>query len=228
MKPVLADFFRVRSRFSRAANIERDHGASAIDGYVPTGRALDIISRIAAGLMEPAAGRTFSITGPHGGGKSSLAVYLDGLFSASSSPEARDAHSILETIDPSVDANLRTGIRAIDAESPGFIRAFATARNESVAATVGRALHIGATRQFGPSQRLVPEGFGSGDDAPTLGEIRHCVTRMAKTQPVLLVIDEFGKNLEHFATSGAEGDPFLLQELAELTQGAKADRKSVV
>ncbi|WP_210085554.1 hypothetical protein [Mycobacterium sp. OAE908] len=45
---------------------------------------------------------------------------------------------------------------------------------------------------------------------------------MTKAHPVLLVIDEFGKNLEYFATSGSHGDPFLLQELAELTQGEDA------
>ncbi|MCV6978600.1 hypothetical protein H7J11_29625 [Mycobacterium bourgelatii] len=45
---------------------------------------------------------------------------------------------------------------------------------------------------------------------------------MTDAQPLLLVIDEFGKNLEHFAVAGNEGDPFLLQELAEMTQGTGA------
>src|SRR5690606_25612580 len=43
-----------------------------------------------------------------------------------------------------------------------------------------------------------------------------------KKRPVLLVIDEFGKNLEYFAASRSDGDPFLLQELAEMTQGQQA------
>src|SRR5690606_12738529 len=45
---------------------------------------------------------------------------------------------------------------------------------------------------------------------------------LTKRQPVLLVIDELGKNLEYFASSKGDGDPFLLQELAEMTQGEEA------
>ncbi|EJO89832.1 hypothetical protein MCOL_V206575 [Mycobacterium colombiense CECT 3035] len=45
---------------------------------------------------------------------------------------------------------------------------------------------------------------------------------MSAACPVLLLIDEFGKNLEYFASSGSDGDPFLLQELAEMTQGEDA------
>ncbi|PEG34375.1 hypothetical protein CQY20_25930 [Mycolicibacterium agri] len=51
---------------------------------------------------------------------------------------------------------------------------------------------------------------------------------MTQKHPVLLVIDEFGKNLEYFAGSGADGDPFLLQELAEMTQGADAVRLVII
>src|SRR4051812_23415035 len=115
MKPVLADCVKTSRRFSRSANVERDHGGAAIDGYVPTGRALDVISRIAGGLSDPAAGRTFSITGPHGGGKSSLAVFLDALLAEASSAEFKSAHSILEAIDASVDDRLRTAMRTVKA-----------------------------------------------------------------------------------------------------------------
>src|SRR6059058_4536016 len=111
MKTVLADFVATRSRFSRSANVEGDHGRSAIAGYVPTGRALDVIARIANRLADPAAGRTFSITGPHGGGKSSLAVFLDGLMAGTSTAEYKSAHSILESTDPSTDSQLRNGMR---------------------------------------------------------------------------------------------------------------------
>ncbi|RVW06702.1 hypothetical protein EF834_00475 [Rhodococcus spongiicola] len=45
---------------------------------------------------------------------------------------------------------------------------------------------------------------------------------MCATRPMILIIDEFGKNLEAFAESGHLGDPYLLQELAELTQGDDA------
>lgn len=222
MTTVLGDFVKARSRFGRSANVERDHGGSAIDGYIPTGRALDVIARIARGLSDPTAGRTFSLTGPHGGGKSSLAVFLDGLLSAPTTPEFKTAHQILKSIDDSVDTELRAATRAVKASRTGFLRAYATARSEPVAITIARALRSGAVRQFGRNQDLVPKVFGSSKHSPTSAEIRRSVVSLTDAQPVILVIDEFGKNLEHFATSASDGDPFLLQELAEMTQGADA------
>lgn len=222
MTTVLVDFVSTNSRFSRSANVERDHGGEAIDGYVPTGRALDVIARIANGLLKPAAGRSFSVTGPHGGGKSSLAVFLDGLLAGSATPEFKAAHAILASIDESIDLTLRKGMRAVKAGRNGFVRASATARNEPVAATIGRALHAGAVRQFGPRQAIVPAHFAAPKRVPSATEIHDCMQQMTRSHPVLLVIDEFGKNLEHFAATGTEGDPFLLQELAEITQGADA------
>lgn len=222
MTSVLGDFVTTSSRFSRSANIERDHGDSAIAGYVPTGRALDVISRISSGLLDPAAGRTFSITGPHGGGKSSLAVFLDGLLAGTGTAEAKVAHQLLASIDPTIDERLRSGMRAVKSGRSGFVRAFATARTEPVAKTIARGLHAGAVRQLGIKQDLVPSSFGSGKSVPSAAEVRSCVLELTKGHPLLLVIDEFGKNLEHFAASGSDGDPFLLQELAELTQGAQA------
>ncbi len=143
-------------------------------------------------------------------------------MAAPTTPEFKTAHSILESIDPAVDAAVRAGTRSVKAGRQGFIRAYATARNESVASTIARALHAGVTRQLGKDQDLVPSGFSSIKMAPSTTEISECIRRVTDRQPVLLVIDEFGKNLEYFATSGSEGDPFLLQELAEMTQGADA------
>lgn len=214
----LASYVTTNSRFSRSANVERDHGSSAIDGYVPTGRAIDVISRVAAGLSDASAGRTFSITGPHGGGKSSLIVFLDSLLAAPSASEFKAAHSVLNEIDSSVDVRLRGGMKAVRSGRKGFIRAFATAANEPVATTIARALYAGAVRELGPKQSWVPE-FDSTLTPPGASEVKAIVQRLAQAHPVVLVIDEFGKNLEHFAASGSQGDPFLLQELAELTQG---------
>ncbi|OBK22397.1 hypothetical protein [Mycobacterium asiaticum] len=222
MKSTLADHVTTNSRFTRSANVERDRGGAAIEGYVPTGRALDVLSRIANGLADPAAGRAFSITGPHGGGKSSFAVFLDGLVARPNSSEFKAAHAILTAIDDALDAKFRDGMRAVKAGRAGFTRASATARNEPVAATIARALHAGAIRQFGPTQEFAPAGFASMKYTPSTDDIRTCVQRLTELQPLLLIIDEFGKNLEHFALTGTEGDPFLLQELAEMTQGAGA------
>ncbi len=219
MKTVIADFLAPQSRFSRSANVERDHGADAIAGYLPTGRALDVIGRIARGLSDPAAGRTLSITGPHGGGKSSLALFLSALMSKAATREFKTAHAMLHAVDPALDAALRTGLQDVKAGRTGFARAFATAQNEPVAVTIARALRSVADTG---RQSELPNALRSGPQTLSDKQIRDCITQICSHQPMLLVVDEFGKNLEYFAAAGNDGDPYLLQELAELTQGAEA------
>ena len=43
----LADVVSVKRRFSRSANVERDESRRAVEGYVPTARAMDVLARIA-------------------------------------------------------------------------------------------------------------------------------------------------------------------------------------
>jgi hypothetical protein len=222
VKTSLASYVAASPRFSRSANVERDHGLRAIEGYVPTGRAVDVIARVAEGLTDPAAGRAFSLTGPHGGGKSSFAVYLDALLSAASAPEHKSAHQVLRSVDAHAQRRLAEGVRSLGASRSGFVRAFATAEVESVAKTIGRAIHTAVVRDYGTNQDLAPDSFMGSGHTPTNAEIVACVRRICEQRPLVLVIDEFGKNLEYFASAADSGDPYLLQQLAETTQGEAA------
>jgi hypothetical protein len=222
MTSTLADFVQARSRFSRSANVERDHGPRAIEGYIPTGRAIDVISRIARGLGDPVAGRTFSLTGPHGSGKSSLAVFLDGLLSASSTREYKSAHRILEAADSAAEIAFKQAAKSAGASRSGFVRAFGTAQREPIAATIARALYSAAVRDFGKDQDMVPQKFATPALSTSNSDIRQCVERICLTRPLTIVVDEFGKSLEYYACTSDEGDPFLLQDLAEMTQGERA------
>ena len=80
----LSHFRSPKQRFARSINVERDAGSAAINGYLPVGRALDTVHRIAGCLLDNSVERAFSITGPYGSGKSSLAVLLDALFAPAS------------------------------------------------------------------------------------------------------------------------------------------------
>ena len=74
----LADSISVRSRFARSASLERDLARlEPLDGYVVTARALDVVERIAETAANGAAGGAWSLTGPYGSGKSSLALLID-------------------------------------------------------------------------------------------------------------------------------------------------------
>lgn len=218
----LSDAVTVRPRFARSVNVELDAKAAGIEGYLPTGRALDVVRRVARGLAEPPAGRAFSITGPHGTGKSSLAVFLDALCSPSRTAEHRAAWDILTAADADLAVGLVSALDQHGVGKRGCVRATVTANREPVTVTIARAMHHGAGRFFGRRQNNpVPDAFADPAAAQRLGsrDIRAVLDALCEHAPVLLVVDEFGKNLEAYAESSREADPFLLQELAEWSQG---------
>uniref|UniRef100_UPI003D94447D hypothetical protein n=1 Tax=Gordonia sp. B7-2 TaxID=3420932 RepID=UPI003D94447D len=224
MSGVLADYVAAKKRFSRSANVERDQDVLALDGYVPTGRAIDVVDRIARGLLDPSAGRAFSITGPHGGGKSSLAVFVSALLSPSTSAEYRTAIRLLTQADAATANKLKEARKALGLAKAGVVQATATSRIESVAQTIARGLHRGAENALGKNQTVVPAAFAS-DTKPVPGlqhQVLDAIQEVCAERPTLLVVDEFGKNLEAYARAQDDGDPYLLQQIAELTQGQKA------
>ena len=207
MNRPLNESVAVNPRFARSANIERDKGVEALRGYVPTGRAIDVVRRVGLGLQDSAAGRTFSITGPHGGGKSSMALFLGALLAERKSAEHKTAFDLLREVDDEAAQVLLQGLETVSPSGKGFAQALVTASREPVSETLTRAIRQLKSAKAGRTAKQ--------SSVDVLG-------RFAKSTPTLIIIDEFGKNLEAFAEGDAEGDPYLLQELAELSQGSSA------
>ena len=132
------DYVSPKGRFARSVNVERDAGAHSIESYLPTGRALDVISRVARCLDRQPRTRAFSITGPYGTGKSSLAVFLDALLGPAHDSATEVALGVLRAVDPTDAGLIEDSKSALG--SKGFIRAVVTATKEPVSATMVRAL----------------------------------------------------------------------------------------
>lgn len=218
----LSEVIHPNRRFSRSINAERDQGGEALRGYLPTGRAVDVVSRVSRGFSDASAGRAFSITGPHGGGKSSLAVFIDALLSPAGGGPRETALELVSTVDQAAAEITRQGLASLDPRGEGFVRAIVTAHREPIRRTVARALHSAAERDLGPRQRLIPKHFAQPAGDLDAAEILDAVIKVADIRPAFLLIDEFGKNLEAYVDSGADGDLYLLQQLAELGQGGQA------
>lgn len=208
----LSDLVDVRSEFARSANVERDSGR-VNPGYVPTARAREVIRRITAALDAPGAGRALSITGTYGSGKSSLAVFLSALFG----PMAKlrqEASAVLAMVDPRLAEDVESALTKLP--SGGMLIAMVTAKREPVADTVVRALvKAVSTSGVKPQLRRSVDAIAVRGHAQA-DEVLDCVRRITEQHGLLLLIDEFGKNIEEFLKSGEPGaDLFLLQELAE-------------
>ncbi len=231
--PVLADHVSVRGRFARSANLERDAGqAEPFDGYVITAQALDAVERVASTAANGHAGGAWSLTGPFGSGKSSFALLLDAAFGPPTATR-ETAWGLIDQASPSVAKLVRQAHQRHRTQETGFHRSLVTANREPLNHTVLRALHLGVRRTYGniPSVRKFREAGTlrgaledaaasdprrTGPSSPALVEIARC---LAEEAPLLLIIDEFGKNLEAIG-DGRGADPYLLQLLAEAGQGS--------
>ncbi len=220
-------------RFARSANIERDIAATEpLDGYIVTARALDIVHRLAATAAATTAGGAWSITGPYGSGKSSLAVLLDGVFGEAGSVR-HAALSLIDEVDPEIRSVIADAHNRHATERSGFNRAVVTAGREPISHTVLRALQSAVLRRFGrlPSSSNFPAvkalkaalADAASEDprrtGPSPAALLDVARGLAADAPLLIVIDEFGKNLEAVDQS-PDTDPYLLQQLAEAGQGA--------
>jgi len=233
MMPLLAESISVAGRFARSANLERDATRTEpLDGYVVTARALDVVERIARAAASGPSGGAWSLTGPYGSGKSSLALLIDAAF-GNASQTRHIALDLIHRTSSTVGNLVREAHRRYGTSKSGFSSGLATAKREPLSYTILRALHTAVVRRYGkiPSSGAFPASAAlrgaledatdtdprrSGPSPAALTEIAKC---LAEQSPLLLIIDEFGKNLEAFR-DGADADPYLLQQMAEAGQSS--------
>ena len=227
MSAILADRIAVRGRFARSANVERDSGLpEPLDGYVVTARVLDVVERITSTACHGAAGGAWSLTGPYGSGKSSLALLLDAAFGPPTSIRDAALHLIGEASSDAEGA-VRAAHDRHGTWNSGFHRGVVTANRESISLTLLRALQVACGRSPSASTRVGPMLRRALADAEVRDPVRvgpsptsvvRIARAMAEEGPLLLVVDEFGKSLE--AARDGQGDPYVLQQLAEAGQGS--------
>lgn len=229
----LADSISVQARFARSVYLERDLAQSEpLEGYIVTTRVLDVVERVTDTATNGSAGGAWSLTGPYGSGKSSLALLIAGAFGEYSDIR-RTALKLIDEASLDVGNLIREAHKRYGTEDRGFHKGLVTADREPLNRTVLRALHAAVLHRYGkiPSVKTFRSATalrGALKDAETnnprrtgpspsaLVEIARC---LAQDAPLLLTIDEFGKNLEAISDKG-DTDPYLLQRLAEEGQGS--------
>jgi hypothetical protein len=226
----LSEVVSISERLAKSANVERDSSRTSFESYIITGRVQDVLRQFVRGMENPKAGRAFSITGPYGTGKSSFAVFLSALFGDLESREFIDAINHLKVVDLNLADSWVEGRRRIQPSNNALLhgensplRSFGTAEREPLVWTIAKSL----VRDVHPADLELAGICRSDLEKPIQGKIdaaslKRLILSIATRRPVVLLIDEFGKNLQTFGETGAAGDPYLLQELAEASQGVDA------
>lgn len=212
-----------KDRYLRAANLEA-HQEQA-EHYIPTSRALEVLRRLVHSVGDSTAGRSWSLTGPYGAGKSSFALFLRTLLGPAG-PRRDAAQRALHDADEALCQALIAARDEVGAD--GFVLATTTCQQEPLADSLLRALVKGTEARW-PNRKpaVVSEAIRSAHASKTARGIAAAFRTIASAAPVLLILDEFGKTLEHFANQAtsqgdSSADLFVLQELAEQATGEQA------
>ena len=197
----LIDHVELTPHFQRSIRIDIDlNKEDVLNGYVQQPTAKQVLENLANSLLQSKQS-AFTLTGPYGGGKSSLALLLSSLVSPNKKLKEQ-ASSILE-----IGERSEIG-RAF--ESKWFFLPVTGSRESII------ELIYFAAEKFLPNFPK-PKGRRPKDVISVLDDY----TRQKRCK-ILLVIDEMGKVLEHMAAQGE--DIHFFQDLAERTR----ERRSIV
>ena len=211
----LDQLLKVRSAHSRSTNVELDKSQESLNRYIPTGRSLEVVSRVVESLKSSQGCRSFSIIGPYGSGKSSFVVFLGALLRGVTDEGSKLAWKALTQANAAVAGSLKKALGSTDRQ---FLLGCATAQREPINATVQRCIQValkGNRKGFNFDAKLMAKLEKS---TCTGKELVVVVQEILKRRPLLIAIDEFGKNLESFTDAPSASDLFVLQQLAELAQ----------
>lgn len=204
---LLADIVRISRHYQRSIRVDADLGRhDALTGYICHSTATSVLESMSRQVAETNQ-RSFTWTGPFGGGKSSLAVAL-----------ASTLHS---------DKSLRTLARtALKVDTiPAFDRAFPARKGWLIVPVVGKRSSVVA--ELNAALRKA-KGKGTDNRKVSSNALINELVQTAEDRSqdgVMIILDEMGKFLEASALGNGD-DVYFFQELAEAA--ARANGKLVV
>ena len=193
---MLSDFVKISRQYQRSIRIDIDIGRpEALEGYICHGTAKAVLDSMSKQILNNNQ-RTFTWTGPFGGGKSSLAVALGCALGNDKRLRAK-ARQVLQL------ERLSEFDKAIPVRQ-GWITVPVVGKRGSVVAEIAKSLN---RARGGSGEARKKSG------ASLIEEL--CETAAEKSNDgVFIVIDEMGKFLEACAL-GVGDDVYFFQELAE-------------
>lgn len=213
----LNEFIHVDNKIARSVNLERDaSNISQISQFQITPMASKVLERF-VGALEGEPEAAWSLTGPYGTGKSSFCNFLFALCAGSGSKMRKVALVNLEQADPNLHKKFIHARQAAGAN--GFLPVRAVSQYESLNKTLLRSLDDSLQNIDGKEAAAVKLQIAAAkkENVIQTSAILHLLEQAGKVtgKKLLIVVDEFGKNLEFMSHNPSEGDIFILQALAE-------------
>jgi hypothetical protein len=215
----LSDYIYPDMNLARSINLERDCGkADVISDYNITAKTREALGRFVDALQGERVS-AWSLTGPYGMGKSAFVNYLMAITGPLGTQVSQIALQKLKETDSDLHKMLSSSMSRVVGDE-GFFRVSVTAAYEPINCTLVRGLQNALTTVeipgiFGVNEKLKAlqdkNVIDSRDILAIIQDISELINR-----PMIIVVDEFGKNLEYMSHHYNIGDIFIIQQLAEL------------
>jgi hypothetical protein len=200
----LRGLVEVKGRFHRSVRLNRDwEERSDLGDYLLTPTARELATRMTAALEEPGGTRAWSVTGPYGSGKSAFALFLTDLL----------AH------DPPQHPHGEALRRDLELTNSPFIPVLVIGQRAPIKPALLRSLAEGIepidhdlANEISAATR---EGTVDDEVVVALLERAAVAAREVGRGGLLVILDEFGKFLEHVSLHPETEDLFVMQGLAE-------------
>jgi hypothetical protein len=220
--PLITTALHIRQNGLRSVNVEQDLGdQSIIEGYVLTTQARTCSRRILNRFEENSPGRSWTLTGPYGSGKSYFSLFLMNLMGTAQSDHSFVLSSLLR-VDPDLAEQAVNTLN--HGSTKGLLPVPITGYRASLQECILHGLLLSLERLNGDGKikPLLDELLDWTPETESRTVI-HWLKRFIGiiTQPeygylgMMLVFDEMGKPLEYSASHSETSDVYILQELAE-------------
>lgn len=209
-----------------AVNIENpaDLSASA-ESYYPTSQSIDFVRGLASAALE--GGAAHALLGPYGAGKSSLAAFALNELSYATSSFAPVSRSDLFGRDQGPVAEVLNAGGLAPMSIVGATEPLASRIVLALKALTTSDSYLGNIPALQPCATLDPREATSDQALLLLNDTARAVRKCGKAG-ALLIIDEFGRHLEHMLSTASDADLHLLQSIAEATGQADSPLSLVI
>lgn len=215
----LSDVIVLDKKFARSINLERDNSeVDVLHNYQVTAKAQEVINRFVAALGEEKIS-AWSLVGPYGMGKSAFLNFFLCITGPSTCSLTKTALYKLKATNEDLYVRFAERRAQVTGEN-GFFRIPLVASFEPINFTLARGLYESVlqsdlTNKDAICLELDKQIEGNSIESTTLINMFQKVAEALKT-PLIIVLDELGKNLEYLSYNYHDGDLFILQHLAEM------------
>ena len=200
MTKSLADITQINYRYQRSARIDHDNSIENIQTFIVHETAKSTLKRI---LEDNGNQNTFTITGPYGGGKSSLALFLSALFDGNSKVQSYARQQLEEFLDVKKPNILNTSSTLV---------VKVVGQKSNPVEDLKQALQL-AVKKF-KWKKSAPKILKPNTDRALIESLKNVFDALNQQNgSFVFIIDEMGKYLEF--CSDESQDLHLFQELAE-------------